>query len=183
MAGGRDSSSVNGRRGQNEFNKTDVNQLVINDGKIHVNSSGDGIDVNGSIYINGGSLVVEGPEDDGNGALDYDVELIINGGELITSGSGGMAQSISDNSKQYGVMINFHEQIKDDKTVLIVDKDNKEIISYSSSKTYSSLVVSSKKLTKGNYKVKVDGEEIENFTIDKISTIVGEMSRPSMKRR
>lgn len=183
VAGGRDSSSVNGRRGQNEFNKTDVNQLVINDGKIHVNSSGDGIDVNGSIYINGGSLVVEGPEDDGNGALDYDVELIINGGELITSGSGGMAQSISDNSKQYGVMINFHEQIKDDKTVLIVDKDNKEIISYSSSKTYSSLVVSSKKLTKGNYKVKVDGEEIENFTIDKISTIVGEMSRPSMKRR
>lgn len=174
VAGGKDSSSINGRRGQNEFNKLDVNQLVINGGNIHVNAVGDGIDVNGSIYVNDGSLVVEGPENDNNGALDYDGELIVNGGEILASGAAGMAQSISDNSTQYGVMINFRDSIKKDTKITIVDKANKEIINYSSSKTYSSLVVSSDKLTKGDYKVMVDGEEYDKFTIDKISVVVGE---------
>lgn len=183
VAGGRDSSSINGRRGQNEFSKTDASKLIVNGGNIHVNSVGDGIDVNGSIYINGGNVVVEGPESNDNGALDYDVELIVNGGELIASGSSGMAQGISDNSRQYGVMINLRDAIKANSKVVIVDKSNKEIISYSSSKTYSSLVISSEKLDKGEYKVMIDGEEKEKFTVEKISTIVGESPRPNMKRR
>lgn len=183
VAGGRDSSSVNGRRGQNEFSKTDASELIVNGGNIHVYSVGDGIDVNGSIYINGGNVIVEGPESNDNGALDYDVELTINGGELVASGSSGMAQGISDNSRQYGVMINFSDVINNNAKVVIVDKSNKEIISYSSSKTYSSLVVSSKNLTKGEYKIMIDGEEKEKFTIEKNTTIVGEMPRPNMKRR
>lgn len=184
VAGGNDSSSINGRPGQNEFNRTNTNQLLINGGNIHVNAVGDGVDVNGSIYVNGGSLVVEGPENDKNGALDYDGELIVKGGEIIASGAVGMAQSISDASTQYGVMINFRDNIKKDVKIRIVDKENEEIINYSSSKTYSSLVVTSSKLKKGEYKVLVDDQEYEKFTIDKISTVVGEETHPrGMKRR
>lgn len=55
VAGGNDSSSTNGRPGQNSFgNVADTNRkLVINDGEIDVDADGDGLDANGSIYIKG----------------------------------------------------------------------------------------------------------------------------------
>lgn len=186
VAGGNDSSSINGRRGQNEFTQTDVNQLIINGGNIHVNSVGDGIDVNGSIALNGGSLIVEGPESENNGALDYDIEFVVNGGELIASGVAGMAQNISESSQLYGVMINFKETIDPDSKLIIVDSKNKEILNYTSSKSYSSLVLANDKLTKGDYKVLVDGKEMESFTISEKITVVGEsvhnMGKKPMRR-
>lgn len=184
IAGGNDSSSRNGRPGENEFNKTAVNQLTINGGSAHINAIGDGIDVNGSIYVRGGSLIVDGPESNDNGALDYDGEFVVTSGEVIASGSRGMAQGISDSSTQYGVMINFKENIMANAKVKIVNSSNKEVLNYSSSKSYSSLVISNGELVKGKYKIMVDDKEYDNFTIDGISTIVGEQSHQrGMKRR
>lgn len=184
IAGGNDSSSRNGRPGENEFNKTAVNQLTINGGSAHINAIGDGIDVNGSIYVRGGSLIVDGPESNDNGALDYDGEFVVTSGEVIASGSRGMAQGISDSSTQYGVMINFKENIMANSKIKIVDSSNKEVLNYSSSKDYSSLVISNDKLVKGKYKIMVDDKEYDNFNIEGISTIVGEQSHQrGMKRR
>ncbi len=55
VAGGNDSSAMNQRPGQNNFNDVGSSnrKLVINDGNISVNAAGDGLDANGSIYING----------------------------------------------------------------------------------------------------------------------------------
>ena len=39
--------------------------LVINGGIVHVNASGDGIDSNGTITINGGEIYVDGPTSGG----------------------------------------------------------------------------------------------------------------------
>ena len=68
--------------------------LTINDGYIYVNADGDGLDSNGAMAINGGTVIVEGPTSDGNTAVDYDGTFNINGGVLLASGSAGMVESV-----------------------------------------------------------------------------------------
>ncbi len=73
--------------------------LTINGGNIYINAYGDGIDSNGSIYITGGYVEISGPENAGNGNLDYNGECDISGGTLIMTGSSGMIQSLGQNSE------------------------------------------------------------------------------------
>jgi formylmethanofuran dehydrogenase subunit C len=72
--------------------------LTINGGTLVVNASGDGLDSNGSIEMNDGTVVVNGPTDSMNGTLDYDSTFNMNGGTLIGVGSSGMAMSPSSTS-------------------------------------------------------------------------------------
>lgn len=65
--------------------------LTIRGGDITVNAKGDGIDINGSGEMTGGTLTVYGPQDGGNGAFDYDKTFNITGGTLISFGSAQMA--------------------------------------------------------------------------------------------
>ncbi|MFA7673866.1 MAG: carbohydrate-binding domain-containing protein, partial [Clostridia bacterium] len=90
-AGGADSSSMNGRPGQNTFSGTGSGSITISGGTITVNASGDGIDSNGTIAQTGGSCLVFGPTNDGNGALDYQGTFDMDGGTMIAFGSTGMA--------------------------------------------------------------------------------------------
>ena len=45
--------------------------LRITGGEVTVNSGGDSLDTNGNLYIDGGTILVYGPTNSGNGALDY----------------------------------------------------------------------------------------------------------------
>ncbi|MGM9882150.1 MAG: carbohydrate-binding domain-containing protein [Bacilli bacterium] len=173
VAGGNDGSATD-RRGANNYNSSSNNILTINNGTIHVDAIGDGIDVNGSGYIYGGTITVEGPENSGNGALDYDGKFQVDGGVLIASGSSGMAQAISNSSTQYNIMLNFTQNITASDVVTIVDANNNEIINYNSNKNYSSLVFSSNKLLKDNtYIIKINSNEYQTFTIADITTTIG----------
>lgn len=51
--------------------------LTINGGTVTINADGDGIDSNGYFYINGGTVYVEGPESNGNSALDYGISAVL----------------------------------------------------------------------------------------------------------
>lgn len=144
VAGGTDSSSISGRPGENNFTTTSNCTLTINGGHIYVNSSGDGLDSNGAIVMNGGTVIVDGPTDNGNGALDYDSSFTMNGGFLIAAGSSGMAQNISSGTS-YGVMINFSSQLAANTTINI---DN--VITYSPAKQFSSIVIVSPDFVKGS---------------------------------
>ena len=62
--------------------------ITINDGNIVIDAQGDGIDSNGNITINNGNILVSSKSDNGENALDYDVNITINGGILI--GVGGL---------------------------------------------------------------------------------------------
>lgn len=69
-------SSVGGRPGNSDSNTL----ITIGGGYILVNASGDGIDSNGNVVITGGTVLVSGPTDNGNGAFDYDGEATVSGG-------------------------------------------------------------------------------------------------------
>lgn len=144
VAGGTDSSSMGGRPGENNFNITSNCTLTINGGYIYVNSAGDGLDSNGAIVMTDGTVIVDGPTDNGNGALDYDSSFTMNGGFLIAAGSSGMAQNISSGTS-YGVMINFSSELAAN-TIINID----DVITYSPAKRFSSIVVVSSNFAKGS---------------------------------
>jgi hypothetical protein len=55
-------------------------EITVNDGTIHVVSSGDGLDILGPIQMTGGTVIISGPTNDGNGPLDYGGEFKITAG-------------------------------------------------------------------------------------------------------
>ncbi len=145
-AGGNDASSMNNRPGMNNFEGNGNSKIQINGGNIFVDASGDGIDANGSIYMTGGTVIVNGPTDSGNGAIDYDREFKITGGTFIASGSSGMAQGLSNSSTQNSVMINFSKNINTDELISIFDSNGTEVITYKANKRYQNLVISTPNL-------------------------------------
>lgn len=168
VAGGKDSSSMGGRPGENNFTYTGSNQLVINGGDIKVNASGDGIDVNGSAYMTGGNVLVSGPTSSGNGALDYDGVFEISGGTLLTAGSSGMAQAPSSGSTQYTIANTAGEQTAGT-TVRLADSSGKTIVSFMPEKMFSHIVISSPDILKGGvYSLYAGSTRIETFTISDI---------------
>lgn len=171
-AGGNDASSMN-RPGQNNFSSSSSNKITINGGTIYINASGDGIDANGSVYIYGGYITVDGPTNSGNGALDYDKEFAIYGGTLLAVGTSGMAQGISSTSTQYGALINLSNNYNA-KKIVIIDAKGNEVISYTPTKSYSSIVVSVPEFEKGStYTLEIDESLITTFTLSSTSITVG----------
>ncbi len=147
--GGNDASSTSGRPGENNFNSSTNCEIVINGGYTVVDASGDGLDANGSIKITGGTTIVNGPENGGNGALDYDVSCDISGGILIAAGSAAMAQSPSSTSSQNSVNVALSSQSAN--TIIhIEDEKGNEVITFAPSKQYQSVVVSSPELKTGS---------------------------------
>lgn len=148
--------------------------LEINGGTVYVNAEGDGIDVNGSAVMNGGTVLVDGPVGNGNGALDYDGVFEMNGGFFISVGSSGMAQTVSSGSAQYSASVYFNAEQAAGSTITVQDASGAEIISYTPQKRYRFLTFSSEKLQEGStYTVLIDGTEEQSFAISGIVTVVG----------
>ena len=72
--------------------------MTINGGYIVIDVAGDGVDSNGSITMTNGTVIVNGPENSGNGALDYDTTFDISGGVFVAAGNNGMVQAPSTSS-------------------------------------------------------------------------------------
>ena len=150
--------------------------ITINGGNISVNANGDGIDSNGNMYLNGGYVIVDGPTNDGNGSLDYNGEFVIKGGTLLAVGSSGMMQSASNNSTQYVLALAFSTQSAGS-TIDIKDSSGNTIMSYTSKKAFTSIVYSSKDLTKGSsYDVYINNNKLTTMTVSNIVTSYGNAS-------
>ncbi len=163
----------NNMQGRGGMDQDNGGLLEVIGGKIYVNAGGDGLDSNGSIKVSGGEVYVDGPTDNGNAALDYNGTFIADGGEVIAVGSSGMAQGISNNSKQNNLIIYLNSQSANT-VVSIVDEDNNEILSYMPSKQYSSVAISTSKLkTNSTYRLLLNGNEYQSFTISSTTTTVG----------
>lgn len=174
VAGGNDSSSINGRPGQNSFSSNTNQILTINDGCILIDASGDGIDVNGSGYINGGTVVVNGPTNSGNGALDYDGAFEISGGTLIAVGASGMMQTPSNGSSIYSISYVYSSTQQANTKVSIKNSSDEEIVSFTPSKNYESIIISTEKLKKEEkYTIYSNDEKVDEIAIDSIVTSAG----------
>ncbi len=99
--------------------------LTINGGNIYINAYGDGIDSNGSLYMTGGYVEISGPENAGNGTLDYIGECEVTGGTLILTGSTGMQQSLGNGSTVLSASTTLNNYYDDGDTIEIYIDGNK----------------------------------------------------------
>ncbi len=149
VAGGNDGSSMNGRPGQNTFASSGTNALHINGGYIVVDAAGDGIDVNGAIEMTGGTVIVNGPTNNGNGALDYDGGFTMTGGFLVAAGSSGMAQAPGTASTQHSVMVTYASAQQAGTMVHIETESGEGLLTFVPTKAYQSVVLCSPELKEG----------------------------------
>lgn len=171
IGGGNDSSAMGGRQGQNSFSdiQSSNRKMVINNGEVRVNAGGDGLDSNGSIYINGGNITVAGPTDYGNGVLDYDVECVVTGGNLILYGAYGMWQNPSSNSTQYA--LTFQTSGNSGDVISLKDSSGIEISSFEAEKTYEGIIISNANINQGNtYTLYVNGTSVGSLQANNIIT-------------
>lgn len=191
-AGGADGSSVNGRAGENPFAESGNAYIHINGGYLYLDSAGDGVDSNGSIDMTAGTVIVNGPTNDGNGPLDYNGTFNINGGFFVAVGSSGMAQNASASSTQYSVLYGFDTAQAAGAIIRIESESGEEILTFAPAKSYQSVVLSSPELGNGSYILysggtsdgaSVDGlysdgnysegTQVASFTISSVVTSVG----------
>ena len=131
--------------------------IVISGGNLYINSSGDGLDANGTLEISGGYTVVVGPTQGDTATLDYDKSGIITGGTFIGTGASGMAQTFSD-SKQGVVAVSVGNQSAGTK-ILLKDKSGKTIIEHTPELNFAVVILSSPDIKKGEtYTVTVGSE-------------------------
>lgn len=116
--------------------------LEISGGFIVVSASGDGIDSNGDFYMKGGTVLVNGPTDSANGALDFEGSGEITGGTLIAAGSSGMAMNLGTSSTQPSLMINYSSTQSAGTLLALLDSNGDVIAAFTPEKDYQSVVIS-----------------------------------------
>lgn len=125
---------------------SDEYYISISGGNITVNAGGDGIDSNGTIALSGGYVVVYGPTDNGNGAIDYEKSFAVSGGEMIALGSSGMAQAPGTLSQP---CLSIYADVSADSKIEVRDSSGNVVMSTTTPKKCSSLIFTSDKFTSG----------------------------------
>lgn len=175
-AGGSDGSSLGGRPGQNGFRPNESGgdyYIRITGGELTVNAAGDGLDSNGALYVEGGSILVSGPTDSGNGALDYDTEGIVSGGVVVAAGAAGMAQGFSASSTQCSILYSFPATEEGGSAFLLSDSSGQVLLSFAPEKSYQSVVVSTPDLVLGETYTLTAGSQTASVTLTSVAVSGG----------
>jgi hypothetical protein len=181
-----------GNDGDNPWAPPNPNQwLHINGGYIVISAVADGIDSNGYMDMSGGTVIINGPTDSFNAAVDYGSGTFnMTGGTLIAVGSSGMAQGPSQGSTQYSILINLDSM----RTARLIhlNTTSGEVFTFMPTKRFQSIVYSSPQLAPGQYSLYLGGSstgiptdglyeggvytpgiEYRSFTITGIVTTIG----------
>lgn len=151
-AGGTDSSGMGGRDamfggGMMGGSSSSNGYIEISGGKLSINSSGDGIDANGSFLISGGYTVIVGPTNGDTATLDYDREGKITGGTFIGTGASGMAQTFSSSSQ--GVIAVSVGSVSANTEIRLTDAKGNLILSHTPELSFAVVILSSPDIVSG----------------------------------
>ena len=123
--------------------------------------------------MTGGLVIIEGPVNDGNSALDYNGSFSITGGTLLALGSSGMAMNVSETSTQGAFLLNGEEVVAGE-TLVIKTSSGEELFSYTTEKNSASLLFSSEDLKQGEtYEVYSEGKELSEVSMTSLMTTMG----------
>ena len=147
---GTTTASTGGRGGGGGMNEGAVEGWFVemSGGTLVIDAGGDGFDSNGSASVTGGTVVVNGPEGNGNGALDVNGEFVISNATLVAAGSAGMAEAPSA-AEQAVLDIRFNATQAAGTVVQVRASDGTIVATFQSAKAFASLVVSSPALVSG----------------------------------
>ena len=133
---------------------------MINDGNITINASGDGIDSNKDLIINGGNIYTIGSSIGGDAGIDTDGKFEINGGSIIALGS-DMLKNPDQNSSQKYVSFTLKNKIEKGSKISLKDKNNNEIISFDAKDDFKTLILSNEKITNNTYYLYINDKKTD----------------------
>ena len=123
--------------------------INISGGILYVNSEGDGIDSNGDLNISGGTTVVDGSSNGGNGALDSNGKITVTGGTVVAAGASTMAEYPGESSTQNSVSATFDKTYPAGTNIALTGSDGSEIICFTSARSFNNIVISSPDIREG----------------------------------
>ena len=131
-------------------------QIILEGGTLTIDAEGDGIDSNGTVSISGGSLVVNGSVQGGNGPLDAAGDITITGGRVWALGTSDMLQGFAQGSTQASITANIAGTAG--QTLIILDANGKEVARQTASKDFQAVIMSSADLVDGQtYTIQAEG--------------------------
>ncbi len=124
--------------------------INVSGGHVTVNAEGDGIDSNGVTTLSGGTLIVNGPSQGGNAALDTNGDLLLNGATVLSGSTADMFEAPSTNSTSGYLKLTNSSGFEQGTTVQVADSSGKVVANYKVTKSNVQLVlVSSSSIVKG----------------------------------
>ena len=134
-------------------NEDNVSVTTINGGTINIlcdgsTGEGDGIDSNGWLVINGGTVVAQACATSGDAGIDSDKGIYINGGKVIASGN--MLDRIAGGNQTYAVF-NFASRQAGQSTYMIKNADGKIASEFSPANAFTYLIIAGDELVPGDY--------------------------------
>ena len=148
--------------------------VQIAGGQITIDAGADGIDSNGNLYVTGGTVYINGPENDSEGALDYNGSAYISGGIFAAVGSFGMMQAFSEESEQRIILVYYDETQTAGTAITLTDESGKEEFSWIPEKSYGCLLLSIPEFADGMTYTLASGESSQELSIEGILTQSGE---------
>lgn len=145
--------------------------INIVNGNLTVNSTKSNLKSKQNIIIDGGITYLLGTEDDSS--IDTTNGYEINGGTLIALGK-DIYESPVTSSKNYTICLKLKDIVKKNSVLSLIDSNNKEILTFLSDDDFNSLIISTKSITKGTYKLYKDGKS--SGTLDSHIYIDGKYS-------
>ncbi|MBR5217747.1 MAG: carbohydrate-binding domain-containing protein [Oscillospiraceae bacterium] len=134
-------------------NEDGVSVTTINGGTLNISvtgetGEGDGIDSNGWLVINGGSVIASACANSADAGIDSDMGIHINSGTVIAGGH--MLDRIEDGGQTYAVF-SFAQEQNGKETLLLKDKDGAVVQELTLPNACSTVIYSSSKLQPGTY--------------------------------
>lgn len=168
------SGNINIRSGNDGINTNEDNVSVttINGGKLNITvtgetGEGDGIDSNGWLVINGGEVTASACGTSGDSGIDSDKGIHINGGDVMASGNMLDRLEGTQGYSVFGFDGVFDMSMKGGNTYTIKNEKGDEVISYSPENNFTNMVISSDKLTDGEYSLWLGDVKLQVAKLEK----------------
>ncbi len=134
-------------------NEDNVSVTTMNGGTLNIlcdgsTGEGDGIDSNGWLVINGGTVIAQACATSGDAGIDSDKGIYLNGGKVIASGN--MLDHIAGGNQTYAVF-NFASPQNGNSIYTLKNSDKKVVGEYSPANAFTCLIVAGDELTPGDY--------------------------------
>lgn len=145
--------------------------ILVEDGNINIYNEGDGIDSNGSTYINGGNIVVHGPNNSGDSPLDSETGTYLNYGNVFCYTTSSMLENPSTSSKQYSISSSLGSTYSSGAVIEVKNSSSVTLASVTTVKQASRIIVSLQAFENGQtYSIYVNGTKVKDVTINSIVT-------------
>ena len=127
---------------------SDENNIYIKDGYLRVYASGDGLDANTGLYLEGGEVIVEGPGQM-NGSLDAE-QVYFNGAIVFACSTNGMRERMS--ATQNTIVYQGTTTMYANSEITIVEEESEKVVySYTLRQSCTQIIISHGGLEIGKY--------------------------------